>query len=114
VASNAPGFATAMSAYIDVDKFLVYVATENAMAEHDGFVGEFGMNNFYFYQYGGSTKFTVIPWDKDTAFTNTQWPLAYNLDTNVLTRRMTADPAKMKVYKDAVARAAFEGILPLR
>jgi spore coat protein CotH len=95
-----------LSKFMDADKFLTYLATENAIAEHDGFVGEFGMNNFYLYQFGNTTRFLVIPWDKDTAFTATQWPVSYNLTKNVLTRRLTADPAKMKVYKDAVARGA--------
>jgi spore coat protein CotH len=95
-----------VSRFLDVDKFLNYVATENAIAEHDGWVGDSGMNNFFLYQFGNSTMFTVIPWDKDTAFTATQWPVGYHLDANVLTRRLTADPNKMKVYKDAVARGA--------
>ena len=99
-------FLTEISKYIDVDQFLNYVGAENAIAEHDGFVGDFGMNNFYLYQYGNTTKFMVLPWDKDTAFTDSKWSLSYNLASNVLTRRLTADPAKMKVYKDAVARGA--------
>ena len=74
----------------------ISTATENAIAEHDGWVGDFGMNNFYLYQFGNSTRFQVIPWDKDTAFTATQWPVGYHLDKNVLTRRLTADPAKLR------------------
>lgn len=108
VANEAPdaAFLGEVSKYIDVDKFLTYVATENAIAEHDGWVGDFGMNNFYLYQYGDTTKFIVLPWDKDTAFTSATWPLGFNLSSNVLTRRLTADASKMAVYKAAVARAA--------
>jgi spore coat protein H len=107
-ASEAPvdGFVAAISKYIDVDRFLTYVAVENALAERDGFVGDFGVNNFYLYQYGGTTRFVFIPWDKDTAFNSHEWPVRYNLDTNVLTDKLTSDPAKMKVYRDAVASAA--------
>jgi spore coat protein H len=107
-ANEAPaeGFAEAMAPYLDVDKFLTYVATENALAEQDGFVGNFGVNNFYLYQYGDTTKFVFIPWDKDTAFTAAQWPIQFNLESNVLTRKLTADPARMRVYTQAVARAA--------
>lgn len=106
-ANEAPeeGFAAAMSRFLDVDRFLTYIATENALAERDGFVGEFGVNNFYLYQYGNSTKFVLIPWDKDTAFNGGQWPISYNLENNVLTRKLMADPAKQKVYRDAVVRA---------
>jgi hypothetical protein len=63
------------------------------------------VNNFFLYQYGGGVKFTLIPWDKDNVFAAPEWPILYNLDRNVLTRRITANPAKLKVYRDAVARA---------
>ncbi len=106
-ANDAPesGFAAAMSAYIDVDRFLGYLATENALAESDGFLGYAGMNNFYLYQYGGQKKFVLIPWDKDTSFNAPEWPILYNADTNVLARKLLADPAKKQVYLDAVKRA---------
>jgi len=106
--NDAPesGFAQAISAYIDVDRFLSYVATENAMAESDGFLGYAGMNNFYLYQYGGQKKFVLIPWDKDTAFAAPEWPILYNVSANVLARKLLADPAKKQVYQDAVKRAA--------
>lgn len=106
-ANDAPesGFAAAMSAYIDVDRFLSYLATENALAEYDGFLGYAGLNNFYLYQYGGQKKFVLIPWDKDTSFTAPEWPILSNVDTNVLARKLLADPAKKQVYVDAVKRA---------
>jgi spore coat protein CotH len=94
-----------ISKYLDVDRFLTYVAIENALAEHDGFVGDQGMNNFFLYQLANSQRFVLIPWDKNTALTDASWPLLHNLESNVLTRRLTAYPAKMKVYRDAVARA---------
>jgi spore coat protein CotH len=107
-ANDAPydGFSEAIAKFLDVDRFLTYVAVENALAERDGFVGEYGVNNFYLYQYGNTTRFVFIPWDKDTAFNNSEWPIRFNLEANVLTDKITADPAKMKVYQDAVARAA--------
>jgi spore coat protein H len=113
-ANEAPaeGFAATISRFMDVDQFLTYVATENALAERDGFVGDYGVNNFYLYQYGNSTRFVWIPWDKDTAFIGGQWPLLYNLDTNVLTGKLMADPAKQKVYRDAVVRAVRTAVNP--
>jgi spore coat protein CotH len=92
--------------YIDVDRLLTYVATENALAEHDGFVGDSGMNNFYFYQRAGTPRFLIVPWDKNAGLHDSNWPVGYNLDRNVLVRRLVADPAKMKVYRDALRRAA--------
>jgi hypothetical protein len=105
--NDAPAsrFLTDVAGHLDVDRFLTYVAVENALAEQDGFVGRFGMNNFFLYQYAATSRFVVIPWDKNTAFTDARWPIDFNLHTNVLTRRLTADPVKMKVYREAVGRA---------
>jgi spore coat protein CotH len=106
-ANAAPdtGAAAAMAAFIDVDRYLSYIGTENAMAETDGFLGYAGMNNFYLYQYGGQKKFVLIPWDKDTSFNAPEFPLLYNVESNVLARKLIADPAKKQVYVDAVKRA---------
>lgn len=110
-ASDA-GFLTEIAKFLDVDRFLTYLATENALAERDGFVGQQGMNNFFLYQLGGTTRFVVIPWDKDTAFTAADWPIDFNVNENVLTRRILADPAKNKVYRDAVGRAGRSFVNP--
>ncbi len=99
-------FVSVMGGRLDVDRFLTHVAIENALAEGDGIVGDFGANNFYLYEYGAKNRFVFIPWDKDNTFSNGSWPLYRNLEANVLTRRLTADPAKRKVYADAVGRAA--------
>jgi hypothetical protein len=99
------GFAAAMDAWIDVNRFLTHLAVENALAERDGLVGDQGLNNFYLYQYGGRDRFVFIPWDKDSTFVSGTWPLYRNLDTNVLTRRLVADSSKRTYYADAVRRA---------
>jgi spore coat protein CotH len=100
------GYAAAMESYIDVKKFLTYVAVENACAEYDGFVGQFGMNNFYLYQYGNQKKFTFIPWDKDTSFQAAEWPVQQRMDTNEFTKRLMLDPAMKSYYESEVKRIA--------
>jgi spore coat protein CotH len=113
----ADGAATVAAAapFIDVDKFITYVAVENAIAEQDGWAGLEGMNNFYLYQFTGQTKFVVIPWDQDTSFVSGSWPVLQRLDTNVLTRKLLADPAKSQFYlaqvKAAAAAAVNSGFL---
>lgn len=99
-------FSRDVAGYIDPAKFLAYVAAENATADNDGFVGYAGMNNFYLYQFKNSSRFVIIPWDKNTSFVQPDWPLFLRLDTNVLTRRLLADPAMKQVYVDAMKRAA--------
>jgi hypothetical protein len=101
-------FAAAMESRLDVPRFLTHVAVENAIVETDGIVGNQGLNNFYLYEYGARNRFVFIPWDKDNSFRSGTWPLYRNLETNVLTRRLTADPAKRKVYADAVSRTVDE------
>ena len=100
------GYAAAMETYIDVKKFLTYVAVENACAEYDGMVGQFGMNNFYLYQYGGQKKFTFIPWDKDTSFQAAEWPVQQRMDSNEFTKRLMLDPAMKAYYESEVKRIA--------
>lgn len=100
------GYAAAMETYIDVKKFLTYLATENACAEYDGMVGQFGMNNFYLYQYGGQKKFVFIPWDKDTSFQAAEWPVQQRMDSNEFTKRLMADPAMKAYYESEVKRVA--------
>ncbi len=53
-----------------------------------------------------------IPWDKDNTFRSGSWPLYRNLETNVLTRRLTADPVRRQVYADAVSRAVSSFVNP--
>jgi hypothetical protein len=105
-------FVSAMGSRLDVDRFLTHVATENALAEADGVVGDQGLNNFYLYEYGSKNRFVFIPWDKDNTFRSGAWALYRNLETNVLTRRLTADPAKRQLYADAVVRAATSYVNP--
>ncbi len=100
------GYAAAMEAYIDVKKFLTHVAVENATVEYDGIVGQFGMNNFYLYQYGNQKKFVFIPWDKDTSFQAAEWPVQQRMDSNEFTRRLMADPAMKAYYESEVKRIA--------
>jgi hypothetical protein len=105
-------FLAAMAGRLDVDRFLTHVAVENAIAERDGIVGDQQLNNFYLYEYGARNSFVFIPWDKDSTFRSGAWPLYRNLETNVLTSRLTADPAKRRVYADAVSRAVEAYVNP--
>ncbi len=98
-------FLPEMGSWLDVDRFLSHVATENALAEADGVVGEHGLNNFYLYEYGAKKRFVFIPWDKDSTFRTESWPLYSNMEKNLLTRGLLADPAKRQVYEGAVLRA---------
>jgi hypothetical protein len=105
-------FVPVMGSWLDVDRFLTHVAVENALAEGDGVVGDQGLNNFYLYEYGAKNRFVFIPWDKDSTFRDGAWPLYSNLEKNLLTRRLTAEPAKRQVYTDAVVRCVSAYVNP--
>ena len=108
----ASTFTQTISAYIDPQKFLTYIAVENAVAEYDGFVGEFGLNNFYIYQLAGTKKFMMIPWDKDGSFHAAEWPVLQRHDANELTKRLIADPALKSYYLSQVKAIATSFVTP--
>src|SRR5262245_22337582 len=98
-------FTADIGAWIDRERFLTYLAVENAIAERDGLVGDLGANNFYLYQYGGQRRFIFLPWDKDSTFTSPSQNVWLRIDTNVLVRRLLADPAMQQLYVAALRRA---------
>lgn len=66
-ASDA-NFRSAIAEYLDLGKFIRHIAVENYVADYDGFLGQWGMNNFYFYRFDNQKLFRFIPWDKSQAF----------------------------------------------
>ena len=101
-----------ISRFIDVPRFLTYLAVENALAENDGFVGYEGMNNFFLYQYGGGNRFVLIPWDKDTALSTPLWPIFQNVNQNVLARRLLEYPGERQTYLDKIKDAVDSFVNP--
>lgn len=61
-------FRDIMRQYIDLPRLLRHVAIEAYLGDDDGFLGNWGMNNFYTYRFPGTTLFTILPWDKSDAF----------------------------------------------
>jgi spore coat protein CotH len=104
--STDESFLPTVSGHLDVERFITYLATENAIAENDGFVGYAGINNVFFYQPAGSRRFVLIPWDKDTTFVSASWPMAQRLETNVLSRRLMQSAGPQQSYVNALRRAA--------
>ena len=101
-------YAAGMAAYLDTRRFLTHVAAENALAEMDGIVGDFGLNNFYLYQYGGQKKFVFIPWDKDTSFSSPSFALFTRVEENVLARKLLNDATQKQRYQDLVKKTVTD------
>jgi spore coat protein CotH len=54
--------------YVDLPQVVTHAAIEAFMAEGDGLLGEWGMNNLYLYRPSGTVQHRVIAWDRDHAF----------------------------------------------
>jgi len=88
--------------YMDLEQFVTQAAIENYIADNDGLVGYAGMNNFYLYRDAGSERHRVLPWDKDSAFLQSDFALLQGAASNQLMRR---------ALSDADLRARYEGVL---
>ena len=107
-------FQRAMGEYLDLRLFLTHLAAEVFLAEWDGILGAFGLNNFYFYRFERKNLSQFIVWDKDNAFggqlvgerTKTEYPIFQNFNTNVLSRRMLTYPELRTHYLEQIQRAA--------
>lgn len=72
-------FRAEIAQFLDLTKFIKQVAVENFLADYDGFVGNWGMNNFYLHRLQNQNLFTVIPWDKSEAFRDPIYPIFHNI-----------------------------------
>jgi hypothetical protein len=77
--------------YLNPDDVLTHLAVENAIAEEDGVLGAWGMNNFYWYRFEDSLLSRFIVWDKDYTFWSTEFPIFNRAERNTITRRLFAE-----------------------
>ena len=66
--SSDAAFRDAVAPYIDLPAFVRFVSIEAFLADDDGVLGNWGMNNFYSYRRQDQSRFTLLPWDKSDAF----------------------------------------------
>lgn len=106
-------FRPATDAYLDPAVFLTHVAVESFLAENDGILGAWGMNNFYIYRFEDSTRFQLLPWDKDSTFWAVDYDLWDRIDSNALMARYMRDPELRAFYFDALRRCAELAMRPV-
>jgi spore coat protein H len=98
--------------FIDLRQLIRYVAIDTFLAEDDGFIGAYGMNNFFLHRPSGSTIHSLIPWDKDNAFIDATRSIFQRTGENVLLARALAFSDLRALYLDVLeecARAAADG-----
>ena len=99
-------FEQEMSRYVDLRAFTKLIALDNFIAESDGMLGLWGLNNFYLYRPEDSPPFQFLVWDKDSTFRGPDFPVMQGVSSNVLARRVLEIPAYLSLYLDTMDEAA--------
>ncbi len=85
-------FTSRVGELLDLGDLMTFLAADNYLADSDGFLGEFGVNNFYFVRLNGRRFERMVPWDKDNAMSfDAAHPILQHFDENVLARKAIAD-----------------------
>jgi spore coat protein CotH len=111
-ASSGAVFRSAVAEFVDLGQFIRHVASEVFLAEQDGVLGEWGMNNFFMYRPELSNQFWLIVWDKSQAFVMGQaYPIWRNItdvpeaNRNRLMNRALESPDLRALYLDTLLEA---------
>lgn len=95
-----------VSEYIDLKQLVTYIAIENFLGETDGFLGLFGMANFFLYRPADGNTHRVLPWDRDTTFQDIEMPIFARVEENALVRRALTFGDLRTLYLDTLERCA--------
>ncbi|MGH9387836.1 MAG: CotH kinase family protein [Vicinamibacterales bacterium] len=85
-------FIPTVSDRLDLTQFVRYLAVQSFLAENDGWVGFWGVNNFFIYRLEGQVRHVFIAWDASEAFLAPNLPVELRIDTNVLARKLLEIP----------------------
>jgi spore coat protein CotH len=89
----------------DLPGFIRFVAAQAFLGDSDGFLGAFGMNNFYLYRLENQDQHILIAWDTDNTFWGPTFPIRPD-DTNVLMQKLMRIPEYHALWYAEIARAA--------
>ena len=99
-------FEREMSNDVNLAAFTKQIALDNFIAESDGMLGLWGLNNFYLYRPEDSSRFQFFVWDKDGTFLRPDFPVMQGVSSNVLARRVLQIPRYLALYLDTMDEAA--------
>ena len=97
-------FAEVMAPRFDIAGFIRFVAAQAYLGDTDGFLGSFGINNFYLYRLENQIKHVIIAWDTDNTFWGSTFPILPD-DTNVLMQKLMRIPEYNALWYAELARA---------
>jgi hypothetical protein len=104
---------TVMQDYLDLEVLLRYVAVETFLSDHDGFAGDWGLNNFYVYRFAENGRSVLLPWDKDVNFREISRDIFDGFDQNVLLSTALLVPRLRQAYLEALRQCATLAAEPL-
>lgn len=106
LANQTPGerFVEVLGSRFDIPGFVRFVAAQSYLGDTDGFLGTFGVNNFYLYRLENQVKHVLIAWDTDNTFWGTTFPIRPD-DTNVLMQKLMRVPEYEALWYSELARA---------
>jgi CotH kinase protein len=99
-------FVAAVSPYLDLSIFMRFVAVQAYIAECDGILGNWGLNNNFLYRFNQKSLSQFIAWDASSAFYTSTYPFDIGLTDRVLMRRAMAVPALRAIFFSTILEAA--------
>jgi hypothetical protein len=92
--------------YLYLAVFIRHLAVERFISDVDGFLGDWGPNNFFIYRFEGRDLSAVIPWDKDSTFYSLYDDLYRGFERSVLGQRILALPALRRAFLESLIDCA--------
>lgn len=102
----ASGLAAAIGERLDLPAFIRYLATQTFLAENDGFAGNWGINNFFFYRLENQAKHVFIAWDASETFVTPRAELQSRFEATVLVSKLMEIPEYREMYFATLSEAA--------
>ncbi len=96
---------SAIGEILDIPAFIRYLAAQTFLGETDGFLGNWGINNFYLYRLENRNLHTLIAWDADNTFWGAEFPIDVLWARNVLVDKLMAVPEYQALYATEMTRA---------
>jgi spore coat protein CotH len=90
---------------LDLAAMLRLVAADALLAEADGLVSFTGMNNFYLHRHSTTQRHQFLPWDKDYALFQWDYPVTDGTSEHILIRRALEDPELRRLYAGFLVEA---------
>jgi spore coat protein CotH len=106
LANNTPldRYTAELGTRLDIPQVIRFVAAQVFLAETDGFLGGFGINNLYLYRLENSDKHVFIAWDADNTFYHPEYPTNSGINDNILVRTLLAIPEYNALWFEEMRR----------